>query len=229
MSAGKRIGDAPKKRRERSLRMKIDRGDWTRGERAVFASLGTPEKIQRFLNRLAYDPAAGTASPRRVLRERKANCFEGALLAAAAFRFHGRPPLLVDMRSWNDDDHVLAVFRHNGAWGCVAKSNYTVLRFREPVYRTIRELMMSYFDVFFNPIGQKTLRQYSVPFDLRQFDDKNWMTTPDDVSWIGDALDRARHYRVMTPAQLRDLHLTDPTLVKAGLLGANPSGLFKPK
>jgi hypothetical protein len=211
------------------MRINKKREIWTSAERAILTPLDAPEKIQFFINRLAYDPAAGTASPRRVLRERKANCFEGAMFAAAAFRFHGQPPLLVDMRSWNDDDHVLAVFRHNGAWGCVAKSNYTVLRFREPVYRTIRELMMSYFDVFFNPIGQKTLRQYSIPFDLRRFDDKNWMTTPDDVSWIGEALDRARHYPVMTPAQRRDLHLTDPTLVKAGLLGANPFGLFKPK
>jgi len=202
---------------------------WTPAERAVFQKLNSPEKIQAFLNRLAYDPRLGTASPRRVLRERKANCFEGAMFGAAALRFHGRPPLLVDMRSWNDDDHVLAVFRHNGAWGCVAKSNYTVLRFREPVYRTIRELMMSFFDVFFNPIGQKTLRQYSVPFDLRRFDARDWMTTENDVSWIGDALDRARHYDVMTRAQVRDLHLTDSALVKAGLLGSNPAGLFKPK
>jgi len=211
--------------------MRIDRkrGVWTAAERAVFDPLRTPEKLQHFLNRLAYDPVSGTASPRRALRERKANCFEGAMLAAAIFRYHGRPPLLVDMRSWNDDDHVLAVFRHNGAWGCVAKSNFTVLRFREPVYRTIRELMMSFFDVYFNAIGQKTLRQYSIPFDLSRFDARNWMTAEDDVSWIGDALDRARHYDVMTPAQIRHLHVTDPALVKAGLLGSNPSGLFKPK
>jgi hypothetical protein len=202
---------------------------WTPAERAVLRKLVTPEKVQAFLNaRLAYDPAPGTASPRRVLREGKANCFEGAMFAAA-LRFHGRPPWLVDMRSWNDDDHVLAVFRQNGAWGCVAKSNYTVLRFREPVYRTIRELMMSFFDVFFNPIGQKTLRQYSVPFDLRRFDDRGWMTTEEDVSWIGDALDRARHYDVLTRAQLRRLRLADPVLVRAGLLGSNPKGLFKPK
>jgi hypothetical protein len=202
---------------------------WTAAERAVFKPLDTPTKIQLFLNGLDYDPRPGTASPRLVLRERKANCFEGAMFAAAAFRFHGRPPLIVNMRSYNDDDHVLAVFRQNDAWGCVAKSNYTVLRFREPVYRSIRELMMSYFDVFFNPIREKTLRAYSVPFNLCRFDDQNWMTTEEDISWIGDALDKARHYKVMTPEQLRDLQLTDPALVKAGLLGANPAGLFKPK
>jgi len=202
---------------------------WTTEERSLLKTLDTPTKIQRFLNVLAYDPEPGTASPRRVLRERKANCFEGAMFAAAAFRFHRRPPLLVNMRSHNDDDHVLAVFKQNGAWGCVAKSNFTVLRFREPVYRTIRELMLSYFDVFFNSIGEKTLREFSVPFDLRRFDKNDWMTTRDDISWIGDALDRARHYKVMTPAQIRDLQITDPDLVQAGLMGANPSGLFKPK
>jgi hypothetical protein len=202
---------------------------WTAKERAVLSKLDTPARVQEFLNRMAYDPEAGTASPRRVLRERKANCFEGALFAAAAFRFHGRPPLLVDMRSWNDDDHVLAVFRRNGAWGCVAKSNYTVLRFREPVYRSIRELMMSFFDVYFNPIGQKTLRAYSVPFDVSRFDAREWMTTEEDISDIGDALDRARHYPVMTAAQIRALHLADPALIRAGLLGADAAGLFTPK
>jgi len=191
--------------------------------------LDAPIKIQQFLNEMAYDPIPGTASPRVVLRERKANCFEGALFAAAALRTIGHPPLLVDMRSHNDDDHVLAVFHRNGAWGCVAKSNFTVLRFREPVYRTIRELMMSYFDVYFNAIGEKTLRAYSVPFDLARFDRENWMTTEEDISHIGDALDRARHYKVMTPAQVRDLHIVDPALVKAGLMGANAAGLFKPK
>ena len=202
---------------------------WSAKERAVLSKLDTPARVQEFLNRMAYDPEAGTASPRRVLRERKANCFEGALFAAAAFRFHGRPPLVVDMRSWNDDDHVLAVFRRNGAWGCVAKSNYTVLRFREPVYRSIRELMMSFFYVYFNPIGQKTLRAYSVPFDVSRFDAAEWMTTEEDISDIGDALDRARHYPVMTAAQIRTLHLADPALIRAGLLGSNTAGLFTPK
>ena len=164
-----------------------------------------------------------------MIRERKANCFEGAIFAAAALRALGHPPLLVDMRSHNDDDHVLAVFKRNGGWGCIAKSNFTVLRFREPVYRTIRELMLSFFDVYFNSIGEKTLRAYSVPFDLSRFDRMSWMTTDEDISDIGDALDKARHYPVMTRAQIRDLTLTDPALVKAGLIGADPKGLFKPK
>jgi len=203
--------------------------EWTSREKALLAKLDTPIRIQQFLNRMAYDPGPGTASPRLVMRERKANCFEGALFAAAALRNIGYPPLLVDMRSHNDDDHVLAVFRRNNAWGCVAKSNFTVLRFREPVYRSIRELMMSFFDVYFNSIGEKTLRAYSVPFNLARFDAEHWMTTEEDVSHIGDALDRARHYKVLTSAQVRDLQITDPDLVKAGLMGADTAGLFKPK
>jgi hypothetical protein len=202
---------------------------WTPRERATLAKLETPTKLQQWLNGIAYNSEPGTASPRRVMRERKANCFEGALFAAAALRFHGHAPLVVNIRSWNDDDHVLAVFRRNDAWGCVAKSNFTVLRFRDPVYRSIRELMMSYFDVYFNSIGQKTLRGYSVPFDLSRFDGDNWMTTEEDVSDIGDTLDRARHYPVLTRAQIRDLQITDPDLVKAGLMGAKVVGLFKPK
>jgi hypothetical protein len=195
--------------------------------------LRSPEAIQLFLDEeLGYNKEKGgetARSPRRVLETREAHCFEGALFAAAAFRFHGRPPLVVDMRSWNDDDHVLAVFRQNGTWGCVAKSNYTVLRFREPVYRSIRELMMSFFDVYFNPIGQKTLRAYSVPYDVSRFDRMEWMTTEKDISDIGDALDRARHYKVLTPAQIRSLQITEPRLIKAGLLGADASGLYIPE
>jgi hypothetical protein len=201
---------------------------WTPQERALFRRLDTPTKIQAYLNSLAYDPVKGSASPRYVIRQGKANCFEGALLAAAALRPLGHPPLLVDMTAHNDDDHVLAVFRQNGAWGCLAKSNFTVLRFREPVYRSIRELMMSYFDVFFNSIGQKTLREYSAPLDVSRFDKDGWMTSDKDLGFIGDALNRARHYKVLTRSQVRDLQTADPDLVKAGLLGSDPAGLFKP-
>jgi len=121
------------------------------------------------------------------------------------------------------------VFRQNGAWGCVAKSNFTVLRFREPVYRTIRELVMSFFDVFYNTIGEKTLREYSAPLDLSRFDGRGWMMTDEDLAYIGDALDRARHYKVLSRRQVSSLERADPDLVKAGLLGANVKGLYTPK
>lgn len=203
--------------------------EWTRSELRLFQRLSSPIKIQHYLNSLAYDPDYGARSPRRIIKEGKAHCFEGALFAAAALRQLGHRPLLVDIRSWNDDDHVLAVFKERGHWGCVAKSNYTVLRFREPVYRRVRELVISFFDVYFNPIGQKTMRSYSLPLDLRQFDKRHWMTTDQDLEYIGDKLDEIRHFPVLTPAMIRALNPADKDLVKAGLLGAKPQGLFKPR
>ncbi len=202
---------------------------WTQAELRLFERLSSPIKIQRYLNRMAYDPDYGARSPRWVIKERKAHCFEGALFAAAALRRLGHRPLLVDIRSWNDDDHVLAVFKERRHWGCVAKSNYTVLRYREPVYRSLRELVMSYFDVYFNPIGQKTMRSYSLPLDLGQFDRRHWMTTAEDLQYIGDRLDETKHFPVLTPAMTRALNLADKDLVKAGLLGAKPKGLYKPE
>ena len=202
---------------------------WSKAELVLFKKLGRPIEIQRWLNRIAYDPEYATSSPRLVIRDRKANCFEGAIFAAAALREIGHPPLLVDIRSWNDDDHVLAVFKERGHWGAVAKSNFTVLRFREPVYRSVRELVMSYFDVYFNAIGQKTMRSFSRPFDLSRFDRRGWTTADEDLGYIGDALDAAAHVRVMTPAMVRALNPADPDLVRAGLLGSKKSGLFKPK
>jgi len=186
-------------------------------------------EVQLYLNNLGYDAVPGTASPRRVMRERRANCFEGALLAAAALRHQGRPPLIVDMRAVNDDDHVIAVFREGGRWGAVAKSNFTSIRFREPVYKTIHELVMSYFDFFFNTLGEKSLREYSRPMSLRRFDRDDWMTTEDDISHIGDALDAMKHYKVLTPGQARRLEPVDKDVLRAGLLVANKAGLYLAK
>ena len=204
---------------------------WTEAEGAELARLDTPLKIQRWLNGIAYDPEPGTASPRRVMRERKANCFEGAMFAAAALRFHGRPPLLVDMRSWNDDDHVLAVFRRErglGLRGQVQLHRAPLPRARLPDDPRADDCRSS--TSIFNPIGQKTLRAYSVPFDLSRFDDRDWMTTEEDVSDIGDALDRARHYRVLTPAQIPGPAARRiPPWSRPACWGPTPKGLFKPK
>ena len=202
---------------------------WTKREIRLFKALPSPIKIQHYLNAIAYDPEYATSSPRRVIKEKKANCFEGALFAAAALRQIGHKPLLVDIASWNDDDHVVAVFKKLGRWGAVAKSNFTVIRFREPVYKSLRELVMSYFDVYFNAIGQKTMRSYSLPLNLAQFDQRNWMTTDEDIGYIGDKLNQIKHIRMLTPAMVHSLNLVDKDLVKAGLLGAKPEGLFKPK
>ena len=203
--------------------------DWTPAERSLFERLDTPFKIQLYLNRLNYDPEYGTRSPRWVIREKRANCFEGALLAAAVLGFHGRPRLLVDLWSENDDDHVLAIFRRGGSYGAIAKSNFTTIRFREPVYRTLRELVMSYFDVYFNAIGEKTLREYSRPMSLARFDPRHWMTTDQDIGYIGDALNKVKHIKVLRPGQIARLEPTDKDLVKAGLMGSIRAGLYKVK
>ncbi|MGB9005157.1 MAG: hypothetical protein WCB96_05475 [Candidatus Aminicenantales bacterium] len=204
--------------------------DWAKQEVRLLAAFRGPIDIQRWLNRIAYDAARGTRSPRWVMREKKANCLEGALFGAAALRFQGHPPLLVDLRSSDhDDDHVIAVFRRGGRWGALAKSNYTTLRFREPVFLSVRELVMSYFEGYFNPWGEKTLREYSRPFNLSRFDRLDWMTTDKDLNMIGQDLDHSPHRKVMTPAMIRSLERADPGLVKAGLLGAKKEGLFKPQ
>lgn len=203
--------------------------DWTKSERRLIGRMDSPFKVQLYLNGLDYDAVPGTRSPRWVIHERKANCFEGALLAAAALGFHGRPSLVVDIRAVNDDDHVIAVFKTKGCWGAVAKSNFTTLRFREPVYRSVRELVMSYFDFFYNTLGQKSLREYSRPMSLRRFDRIEWLTTDEDISEIGDALDEAKHYRVLDPGQIKRLEPMDRDVFRAGMMMAKKEGLFKAK
>jgi hypothetical protein len=201
---------------------------WTAGERRLLSRFRDPMDVQSFLSRIEYDPEQECRSPRWVMREMRAHCFEGALFAAAALRSLGHPPILLDLRAENDDDHVIAVFRERGCWGAVAKSNFTTLRFRESVYRTLRELAMSYFEVYFNTLGEKTLRERSLPFDLSRYDARRWMTTDEDLEYIGDALDGSRHVRLLTPSQERSLRATDPALMEAGLLGSKPEGLYKP-
>jgi hypothetical protein len=201
--------------------------NWTTAERRVLSALKTPSKVQDFLDSIPYTTDDACRSPRRVIRERTAHCFEGALFAAAALRFHGHPPLLLDMRAVRDDDHVLAIFKTRGFWGAVAKSNFVGLRYREPIHKTLRELVLSYFEDFFNVAAEKTLREYSKPFDLRRFDRRAWMTADDDLHDVGDALDAAPHVRLLTPAQTRALKAVDKRALKAGLLGSDPDGLFK--
>ncbi|MGH2378626.1 MAG: hypothetical protein ACRDGT_09125 [Candidatus Limnocylindria bacterium] len=195
----------------------------TKGELAQLRRLNTPEKVQAFLDGIDYnlEPDGDTfRSPRRVLRDRTAHCAEGAVLAAAAFRVQGRPPLVVDLEAVRDDDHVLAVYRDKGLWGSVAISKFAGLRFRAPVHRTIRELVMSYFDGYYNWDGQRTLRAYSRPLSLARFDRISWMTAEDDLWEVNDHLVRARHSRLLPGAAMRGLPDLDRRSYEAGLYGA---------
>lgn len=203
-------------------RMKKDLG-FRREELAVFRNLSNPERIQQFLDgELSYnkEPEGPTCrSPRRVLRDRVAHCIEGALLAAAAFRVHGLPPLIVDMEAVRDDDHLVAVFRDGRYWGAVGKSNYAGLRFREPVFRSLRELVMSYYPYYFNLDAEFSLRTYSRPVNLSRFDRINWMTAEEELWAISDFLYEAPHRSLLTPAQERKRRWADRRLFESGLVG----------
>ncbi len=190
--------------------------------------LDSPVRIQDFLDSIPYNTTKRTLSPLLVLKERMAHCMDGGMLAAAALRRLGYPPLIVDLTAENDDDHIIAVFREGNCWGAIAKSNTTVLRFREPVYRTLRELAMSYFDMYYNLNGQKSLRSYSRTIDLSLFDDREWETTDDDLEFIGDYTYTVRHYPLITPAQAKRLSDVPKYLYDAGFAGSDIDGLYKP-
>jgi hypothetical protein len=182
-------------------------------------SLNTPAKIQKFIDALTYQYANTAGSPQRVLRERAGHCLEGALLAAAAFRMNGRPPLVMDLEGVRDDDHVVALYHERGLWGAVAKSNYAGLRFRAPVYRTLRELAMSYFEHYYNLRGERTLRAYSVAVNLARLDSKHWMTSEEEVWCVPEALIAARHFELFPDKVARELPRLDRRSFEAGKYG----------
>lgn len=183
-----------------------------RAEFAVLRRLSTPEKIQDFLNALPANFEIGgqtCMSVREVLRRRRAHCIEGAMLAACALWVHGEPPLLLDLRAVRDYDHVVALFRRGGCWGAISKTNPSVLRWRDPVYRSLRELAMSYLHEYANGRGQKTLRSYAGPFDLRRFDPTRWITNGKNCWDVAEMLDEMRHTPLVTKRQSRTLRLRD--------------------
>jgi len=200
----------------------------TAAELAVFRRrLDTPGKIQRFLDDLPYNTESNGEtfrSPRRVLADRTANCIEGAVLAAAALRVQGDPPLIMDLTAVRDEDHVIAVFRRHRLWGAIATSKFTGLRFREPVYRTLRELAMSYFEQYFNLAGERTLRGHGRPVNLARFDGLRWMTSTEDLWPIARHLERIPHVALVPTAAARRLTRLGPQLRAAGLLGHPTAG-----
>lgn len=202
--------------------------EWPDVALETLAKLETPWQIQTFLDAVPYSTEPIYRSPLSALRDRRAHCFDGALFAAAALRRLGQPPLILDMRAHNDDDHVIAIFQVDRHWGAIAKSNTTVLRYREPVYRSLRELVMSYFDFYYNLNGDKALREFSGAVDLRKFDQLGWMSEDAGLERIAEHLDAVKHAQILTPAMIARLSPVDKKLYDAGLLGADADGLYKP-
>jgi hypothetical protein len=193
----------------------------TRAEFAVLRRLNTPRKIQAFLHDLKqnFEPDGDTCRPvREVLRTRTAHCIEGAMLAAAALWVHGKPPLLLDLRATRDFDHVVALFRRNGCWGAISKTNGVFLRWRDPVYRTLRELAMSYFHEYCNRRDHKTLREYSVPYDLRRADPAVWSSGEKHAWEVAETLDDLRHFGLVSRRQLKEVTRRDAFEREAGKL-----------
>src|SRR5947209_16219909 len=159
-----------------------------KSELRTLQSLKNPVGVQRFLDELPYNLRYTARSPKNVLRERTASCLEGSIFAAAALRVLGLPPLIFDLEAEEDTDHVLAIFKVRGHWGAVAKSNFSGCRYRDPVYRTLRELAMSYFNIYFNLRGERTLRRYSRPINLTRFDRRNWMASEKPIWFVAEHL-----------------------------------------
>jgi len=201
---------------------------WNESERQLLDSLTTPEKIQVFLDSIPYNVEITCRSPRRVMRDRRAHCFEGSMMAAAALERIGHPPWLVDMGAVRDDEHVIAVFRKNGGWGALAKSNCSGLRYRSPVYKSLRELVMSYFEDYFNTTAERTLRSFTRPMLLTDELYRGWRTAEEDLDPIGDLLEARIHVPLLTQVMESDLAPVDDLTLRAGFLGANPDGLYQP-
>lgn len=191
---------------------------FTPAELRKLRCLKTPHGIQKLIDAMPYHLQDTAWSPRRVLNENTSHCYEGALFAAAALRVNGYPPLVIDLEAEHDTDHVIAVYRVNGHWGAVAKSNYSGLQYREPIYRSLRELALSYFDMYFNMLRERTLRTFSRPVDLRRFDHLHWMTTEKPVWFVAEYLLTISHTPLITPAQAKRLHRLDSRTFRAGCL-----------
>lgn len=198
--------------------------------RQLFASLRTPFAIQEYLDSVPYVSEELDRSPLRVMLDRQCHCLDGGLFAAAALRRLGYPPLLIDLvpEPGTDDDHVLALYQVDGCWGALAKSNFSGLRFREPIYRTLRELAMSYFADFYNNLGQKTLRGYTRPLNLVRFDRYEWECREDGVKVATRRLYALKMIPLLTPVAVRRLQKVDQRSYDAGMLGVNLDGLYQP-
>lgn len=179
----------------------------TPAEHRVFTRLDTPQKIQDFLDRLPvnFSLDGDTAmSPRSVLNARMAHCAEGAVFAAAVLAYHGRPPLLMDIRALpSDQDHIIALFREQGLWGAISKTNHAILRWRDPIYASARELAMTYAHEYCLPGGKKSMLSFSKPFSLARYAPRSWVVAPEDLDWLLVELDTSPHLPIAPRHALR--------------------------
>jgi hypothetical protein len=201
----------------------------TKAEKKFMESLNSPFKIQAFLDTVEYPGGEENRPAIEVLRQKKAHCLDGGLFAATALRMLGFEPMIIDMQPdpGRDDDHILALFKISGCWGAIAKSNYSGLRFREPIHRTLRELVLTYFDDSFNIKGEKTLRTYSRPVHLTRFDHLNWMTESTGLDAVEKHLYKVKVIPLITPEQAAILSPVDKRSFDAGTLGLNYEGVYK--
>jgi len=198
--------------------------------RMIFNSFKSPYQIQEYLDDIPYIGEDLNRSPLLVMQDRQSHCLDGGLLAALALRKIGYSARIIDLvqEPGIDDDHVLAIFQHNGFFGALAKSNFVGLRFREPVYSSIRELVMTYFDVFFNVDGIKTLRGYTRPIHLDFYDRYHWQTDLAGVDRVVKRLYSMKIVPVISKNQIEILNVMDKRSYHAGMLGVNLDGLYKP-
>ncbi len=200
---------------------------WNKKETEILQSLDTPESVQAFLDRIPYNTEITCRSPRRVLRDMKANCMEGALFAAACLELHGFEPSVVYFYAVRDDGHAITLYRRNGKYGSVAKSNFTGLRYRSSIYRSVREVVVSYFEHHFNLKKELTMRKFTQPLYLTENIFPGWQIREDDLYDISDYFDVLRTYTIVTPYEEQSLRPVDDMLYKAGLLGADRKGLYQ--
>ncbi|MGH6611515.1 MAG: hypothetical protein ACRECQ_14795 [Burkholderiaceae bacterium] len=198
----------------------------TAAEFALLRRLSTPQQIQAFLNSISVNhelDGETIHSVRSVIRHRRAHCIEGAMFAACALWVHGDPPLVMHLDcALSDYPHVVALFRRGHHWGAISKTNGAVLRYRDPIYRNLRELALSYFHEYFDKAGRKTLRSFSGSFDLRRIDSKCWVTNDDDCQQVEDTLAGLRHYPLISARQRALLTRRDPFERRAGKLVEYP-------
>jgi hypothetical protein len=200
---------------------------WTRDERNFLKSLRSPEKIQHYLDSLSYNSVNDAASVRYILMSGDAHCLEGGFVAAAALEFQGHPPLMLSLQAEDDDHHVITIYKGRHGWGSLSKSNTTLLRGRDPVYKSLRELVMSYFEFYFNVKGVKALYAYSNPINLDGFKKWDWRTGDENLDDMGKSMNDFVHYEIVPQNVLKKLPKATRIIQDACFLGANPDGLYR--